>query len=82
METRWWPGEAPCKVDLEHMVDGEDLIADSIIESDDMLHFVFEFFNYPLAAAIGFQRLMSEMMIQMLGEMGDPSKTREIHPQG
>ncbi|MCJ8277506.1 MAG: DUF366 family protein [Bdellovibrionales bacterium] len=75
-----WVG--PCNVSFEHMMDGEDLLEQSFIESDKMLHFVMELFNYPLAAAIGFQRLMGEVLIEHLKDHGDGSKASKIKRQG
>lgn len=74
-----WQG--PCKVTLEHMMDGEDLLAKSKIEGDNMLHFVIEMFNYPLSSAISLQRLMGEILIQKMLEHGK-GPIREIKRKG
>jgi uncharacterized protein len=64
-----WRG--PCNVTNEHMIDGEDLRANAIIASDQMLHFVIELFQFPLSSAIALQRLLGEILILKIKEMGD-----------
>jgi len=61
-----WRG--PCKVEFAHMIDGEDVRDQSAIAGDEMLHFVGEFFDFPLKAAVILQRLMAEMTIRILQE--------------
>lgn len=56
-----WAGG--CDVTTEHMIDGEDLRADSKIAGDNMLHFTLELFQMPLSTAIALQRLMGEILI-------------------
>ncbi|MGE0634109.1 MAG: DUF366 family protein [Pseudobdellovibrionaceae bacterium] len=55
-----------CEVTLDHMVDGEDLLAKSEIRGSDMLHFIVEVFDRPLWGAIAFQRLMAATMMEVL----------------
>lgn len=52
-----WVGA--CNVPPEHMVDGEDLLSNSEIRGDQMLHFMVELFDSSLFAAVGLQRLMA-----------------------
>lgn len=59
-----WAG--PCAVATEHMIDGEDLKDQSVIAGDKMLHFVLEVFEFPLTAAVSFQRLMGEILVSQL----------------
>lgn len=61
-----WRG--PCKVSLEHMIDGEDLLAQAKIEGSDMAHFLLELFNCELLAAVGIQRLMTSICKDLLIE--------------
>lgn len=56
-----WAG--PCDVPFEHMIDGEDLRAQSTIAGENMLHFVIELFQFPLSSAVALQRLMGELLI-------------------
>lgn len=55
-----WVG--PCSVSVEHMVDGEDLLAKAKIAGDKMLHFVIELFDSSLFAAVAVQRLFAGMV--------------------
>lgn len=56
-----WQG--PCDVSLEHMIDGEDLRQEAKIQSDSMLHFVVELFDFPLVGMILLQRLMAQQVV-------------------
>ena len=56
-----WAG--PCDVDLDHMVDGEDVLAGSSIKAKLMLHFVIEKFETKLFSAVALQRLFAEIII-------------------
>jgi uncharacterized protein len=62
-----WCG--PCRVSLEHMMDGEDLRVQSKIEGDRMLHFIFELFHFPLSSAVALQRLLGEVLILKIQQM-------------
>ena len=62
-----WIGS--CQVDLEHMVDGEDVRANSQICGHQMLHFILEKFDIQLATAVAYQRLMCGLTIDWLRQM-------------
>lgn len=55
-----WVGA--CNVSFEHMVDGEDLLAEAEIRGDLMLHFIIEKFDISLFAAVGLQRLLASIV--------------------
>jgi hypothetical protein len=59
-----WIG--PCNVTLEHMVDGEDLLAGEKIAGDKMVHFVIEVFNMSLVGAVALQRLFAAICLGLL----------------
>lgn len=59
-----WVG--PCDVKPEHMIDGEDLRAKSLIKGDQMLHFMAELFQMPLSTAVALQRLWGEILIKQI----------------
>jgi hypothetical protein len=69
-----WIG--PCQISFEHMVDGEDLLAESAIAGDKMLHFIVEKFDCSLFAAVGLQRLLTSLALDTLRSVG---KTEEVH---
>lgn len=54
-----WRG--PCDVHFDHMVDGEDLLAQNLIYSTDMLHFIVEVFEKPLFVGVCLQRILSSL---------------------
>ena len=56
-----WLG--PCHIDREHMVDGEDLLQNSKISSDCMLHFIMECFATDLRAMVCYQRLLADHLV-------------------
>lgn len=60
----------PCDVSWEHMVDGEDLLAQSQIKSDLMLHFIVELFPAHLPMAVTAQRLFVAMAQDLLSKKG------------
>ncbi len=62
-----WQG--PCKIPKQHMIDGEDLRANSVIEGDEMLHFVVELFQFPLSTAVLIQRLFGETLILLIQKL-------------
>ena len=66
-----WVG--PCKVHIDHMVDGEDLLAKQKIEGAQMVHFLIEKFDTSLFAAVGLQRLMAAIVMQWLSSLA-PNK--------
>lgn len=51
-----------CDVSLEHMVDGEDLLAKASIAGSRMLHFIIEKFESSLLAAVAIQRLFAAIV--------------------
>lgn len=61
-----WRG--PCRVAWEHMVDGEDLRAQSPIAGADMVHFILEKFDGTLLAAVAVQRLFASIVLDVLRE--------------
>ena len=62
-----WIG--PCQIDLPHIVDGEDIRAQSEIRGDRMLHFILEKFDIQLATAVAYQRLMACSTIDILRQL-------------
>lgn len=61
-----WVG--PCDVSLDHMVDGEDILAKSEIRGAEMLHFIFEIFDRDLAAGVFLQRLFASICKDLIEE--------------
>jgi hypothetical protein len=57
-----------CDVTVDHMVDGEDLVAGAEIRGAEMLHFVIETFDTSLIAAVGLQRLFASIVRDVLME--------------
>lgn len=62
--------EGPCNIPFANMMDGEDLRDSATIAGDKMLHFIAEMFQFPLAAAVAFQRLMGERLIHEVHKLG------------
>ncbi len=60
-----WIG--PCDVSLDHMVDGEDLLAGAEIRGSMMVHFIIEKFDSTLLAAVALQRLLAAIVRDELG---------------
>ncbi|MES3038074.1 MAG: DUF366 family protein [Bdellovibrionota bacterium] len=58
--------EGACNVSFEHMVDGEDLLAEAKIAGSHMLHFIVEVFNYDLMGAVPLQRLLASTVKEVL----------------
>lgn len=54
-----WIGS--CSIPFEHMADGEDLLAQSPIQGDKMLHFIIEVFDKDLFAGVSLQRLFASI---------------------
>ena len=50
-----WRG--PCDIQKDYMVDIEDVLNESEIHSQDMVHFITELFDQPLSTAVAYQRL-------------------------
>lgn len=63
-----WSG--PCQVDFQHMVDGEDLLAQSKICGDHMLHFIIEKFDSTLFTGVALQRLLASICCDLLRQKG------------
>ncbi len=63
-----WVGA--CDIPFEHMIDGEDIREAAKIAGDEMLHLVFELFQFPLSSAVAFQRLLGEILILLIQEKG------------
>lgn len=61
-----WRGQ--CHISPEHMVDGEDLLANAEIAGDEMLHFIVEFFDRDLFSAVSMQRLFAAIVRDYLQE--------------
>ncbi|QDK38100.1 DUF366 family protein [Bdellovibrio sp. NC01] len=55
-----WQGA--CDIPFTHMVDGEDLLAQAVIESDEMLHFIIEIFDRDLFSGVAIQRLFASIV--------------------
>lgn len=55
-----WVGR--CDIPFSHMVDGEDLLAKAVIQGDEMLHFIIEFFDRDLFSGVAIQRLFASIM--------------------
>lgn len=55
-----WIG--PCDIPIEHMVDGEDLLAGAEIRGQEMLHFIFEIFDRELVTGVFLQRLFASLV--------------------
>lgn len=55
-----WVGK--CDIPFSHMVDGEDLLARAVIQGDEMLHFIIEFFDRDLFSGVAIQRLFATIM--------------------
>lgn len=54
-----WQG--PCSIDFAHMVDGEDLLENAVIQGDEMLHFIIEIFDRELFSGVSLQRLLASL---------------------
>ncbi len=55
-----WVG--PCDVSIDHMVDGEDLLAKSEIRGARMVHFIVEKFQATLPEMVALQRLLAAIV--------------------
>ncbi len=62
--------QGPCDVKLGHMVDLEDVKAESPIYSENMLHFLGEFYELGLFATVFLQRLLMGLMLEDLHARG------------
>ena len=57
-----------CDISIEHMIDGEDLLAGETIAGSRMLHFIIERFETQLFGAVALQRLMAAIVLDLLRE--------------
>lgn len=71
-----WQG--PCEISFEHMVDGEDLVAQSPIRGGHMLHFIVEKFTTPLFAAVALQRILASLAFDVVQEQLRRSHTAGV----
>ncbi len=61
-----WRG--PCEVTAEHLVDEEDRRSGAVIRSEEMVHFIAEFFMHDLERAIALQRLLVCVVREVIEE--------------
>jgi len=61
-----WVGS--CDISFEHMVDGEDLLEESLIAGGRMVHFIIEKFHTSLIAGVALQRLFASICQDILRE--------------
>jgi uncharacterized protein len=72
-----------CDVTFEHMVDGEDLLANARIAGDSMLHFIVEKFDISLFAAVALQRLLASIVKdQLQAVVTDKALAQSLFRQG
>lgn len=69
-----WRGQ--CNISPEHMVDGEDLLANAEIAGDEMLHFIIEVFDRDLFSAVSLQRLFASIVRDYLQEASSELQKR------
>lgn len=65
-----------CHVDVAHLVDSADALAQQPIHSDDMLHVIMEFFSVDLLATVYLQRLFMVCVLEELLGRGVPALRR------
>jgi uncharacterized protein len=58
--------EGACDIPFDHMVDGEDVRANSAIRGGHMLHFIVEMFGKDLELAVATQRLLASLVFEEL----------------
>lgn len=63
-----WAG--PCKVETDHMVDGEDLLAGASIAGGRMVHFIVEKFGATLPEMVWMQRLLASQVCDFVSASG------------
>ncbi len=68
-----------CQIPFENMVDGEDVLAQSSIQGQSMLHFIIEEFGMSLELAVTRQRLFAALV---LGELTKYSPRAELRREG
>lgn len=69
-----WRGA--CDIPFMHMVDGEDLLEESLIQGSDMLHFIIEMFDRGLREAVFAQRLFASQVMDLLMQKKPDLKLR------
>ncbi len=69
-----WRG--PCNIPFSHMVDGEDLLEQSVIAGSDMLHFVIEIFDQKLITGVLLQRFFASIVKDELEQKTSVSKLK------
>lgn len=70
-----WIG--PCNISFDHMVDGEDLLQQSPIRSDEMLHFIVEIFDESLFSGVLLQRLFASICMDEISQRTGEKFTRD-----
>lgn len=76
-----WVG--PCSIPFSHMVDGEDLLANAVIQGDEMLHFIIEVFDRDLFSGVSLQRLFAAIAKDYVQDHGKGLLTgKELHRSG
>lgn len=75
-----WRGS--CDVGFEHMVDGEDLLAESSIAGGDMVHFIVEVFDRELATGVLIQRIFAAIIKDLLVEMSNALEEHSLVRDG
>ena len=73
-----WQG--PCDIPFVHMVDGEDVRAQSPIRGSQMLHFIFEKFQTDLPEAVALQRLFAGLSADLLRQLSP--RARDLRREG
>lgn len=68
--------QGPCEVNLTEMVDIEDVVNNEPIYSENMLHFIGEFFNIDLIRGVYMQRLLVTTIKEQLETVYNKSLTR------
>lgn len=71
-----------CDVTLDQMVDMEDKVVGAKIKSDQMLHFIVEFFPSDLKAAVSLQRLLASLIQNWLNEKSSLLKKNKLIREG
>ena len=76
-----WIG--PCAIPAQHMVDGEDLLANALIQGDEMLHFIIEVFDRDLFSGVSLQRLFAGIAKDYIENKGSAVLgARRLHRDG
>jgi len=61
-----WKG--PCDISFEHMIDGEDLREQALIQGSMMLHLIVELFDQTLVSGVFFQRMIADHVRALIEE--------------